>query len=116
MRSRSSHKTADVKSQYNHSKNGLQSNNAVLQKFLRFPGIFTPVARLKPDRPLYRNSLKMLDWQDDLKLLDSELYLDSRQRRALCFVSHAHGDHLGPHEHAICTPPTAPPAARRAAP
>ena len=55
----------------------------------------------------------MLDWQDDLKLLDSELYLDSRQRRALCFVSHAHGDHLGPHEHAICTPATAALAERR---
>jgi Cft2 family RNA processing exonuclease len=48
----------------------------------------------------------MLDWQDDLKLTDSDVYLDSRRRRSICFVSHAHGDHLGPHEHAICTAAT----------
>jgi Cft2 family RNA processing exonuclease len=48
----------------------------------------------------------MLDWQDDLKLSESDVYLDSRRRRSLCFVSHAHSDHLGPHQHAICTPAT----------
>src|SRR3954462_8967729 len=48
----------------------------------------------------------MLDWQDDLKLADSDVYLDSRRRRSLCFVSHAHSDHLGPHEHAIGTAAT----------
>ena len=55
----------------------------------------------------------MFEWQDDLKLAASELYLDSRQSRALCFVSHAHTDHLGPHMHAICTPATAVLAERR---
>jgi Cft2 family RNA processing exonuclease len=55
----------------------------------------------------------MLEWRDDLKLAESELYLDSRQCRALCFVSHAHTDHLGPHLHAICTPATAKLAERR---
>src|SRR6266699_6818313 len=49
----------------------------------------------------------MLDWQDDLKLQQSDLYLDSRSGRAFCFISHAHTDHLGCHEHAICTPATA---------
>jgi len=48
----------------------------------------------------------MLDWDDDLKLSDSDVYLDSRRRRSTCFVSHAHSDHLGPHEHAICTAAT----------
>jgi len=55
----------------------------------------------------------MLEWLDDLKLADSELYLDSRRGRPFCFVSHAHGDHLGPHAHAILTPATADLAARR---
>ncbi|MDB5319314.1 MAG: Ribonuclease [Phycisphaerales bacterium] len=55
----------------------------------------------------------MLDWQDDLKLAESNVYLDSRRGRSLCFVSHAHTDHLGPHEHAICTPATEALARRR---
>ena len=55
----------------------------------------------------------MLEWQDDLKLSESDLYLDSRQSRAHCFVSHAHTDHLGPHAHAICTSATAKLAQRR---
>jgi Cft2 family RNA processing exonuclease len=55
----------------------------------------------------------MLDWQDDLKLSESDVYLDSRRGRATCFVSHAHADHLGPHEHAICTPATERLARRR---
>jgi len=48
----------------------------------------------------------MLEWADDLKLCGTELYLDSRQPRARCFVSHAHSDHLGTHEQAIATGPT----------
>jgi len=55
----------------------------------------------------------MLEWQDDLKLSESDLYLDSRQCRAHCYVSHAHTDHLGPHVHAICTRATAKLAERR---
>src|SRR5689334_18875602 len=45
----------------------------------------------------------MLEWRDDLKLCGTELYLDSRQPRGRCFVSHAHSDHLGTHEQAIAT-------------
>jgi Cft2 family RNA processing exonuclease len=48
----------------------------------------------------------MLEWADDLKLCGVGLYLDSRQPRERCFVSHAHSDHLGVHEHAIATPAT----------
>ena len=55
----------------------------------------------------------MLDWQDDLKLSDSDLYLDSRRPRALCYVSHAHGDHLGAHAHALGTAATFALAERR---
>jgi len=49
----------------------------------------------------------MLEWADDLKLCGTELYLDSRRPRRRCFVSHAHGDHMGVHEQAIATPATA---------
>jgi Cft2 family RNA processing exonuclease len=57
----------------------------------------------------------MLEWHDDdLKLAGTELYLDSRCCRPLCFVSHAHSDHLGPHAHAIGTPETFALAERRA--
>lgn len=55
----------------------------------------------------------MLDWQDDLKLEQSDLYLDSRQARPLCFVSHAHSDHLGAHAHALGTAQTFALAERR---
>ena len=48
----------------------------------------------------------MLEWDDDLKLCGTELYLDSRRPRERCFISHAHSDHLGVHEHAIVTPAT----------
>jgi Cft2 family RNA processing exonuclease len=49
----------------------------------------------------------MLEWADDLKIRGTELYLDSRRPRPLCFVSHAHADHLGLHERALVTPATA---------
>jgi Cft2 family RNA processing exonuclease len=55
----------------------------------------------------------MLDVQDGLKIENSSLHLDARDGRGLCFVSHAHSDHLGPHEHAVCTPETAVLAERR---
>ena len=48
----------------------------------------------------------MLEWADDLKVRDTELYLDSRTPRTRCFVSHAHSDHLGNHDQAIATPAT----------
>ena len=55
----------------------------------------------------------MLHWDGALKLTDVDLYLDSRDPRATCFVSHAHSDHLGLHESAIATPATAALAAHR---
>lgn len=45
----------------------------------------------------------MLEWADDLKIQNLDLYLDSRQTRALCFVSHAHSDHICRHHCAIAT-------------
>ena len=48
----------------------------------------------------------MFHWDQDLRIAGTKLFLDSRSARAHCFVSHAHSDHLGEHEHAICTPQT----------
>lgn len=49
----------------------------------------------------------MFQWDDDLKIPSAGLYLDSRQPRQRCFVSHAHGDHIGCHVETIATAPTA---------
>lgn len=55
----------------------------------------------------------MLEWDNDLKIQGTDLYLDSRQPRGLCFVSHAHSDHLGLHKQPLATPATAAIAAQR---
>jgi Cft2 family RNA processing exonuclease len=49
----------------------------------------------------------VVELTDDLKLRGSNLYLDSRQDREICFVSHAHSDHIACHGCAIATPATA---------
>ena len=49
----------------------------------------------------------MLEWADDLKIRGTDLYLDSRSPRPLCFISHAHADHLGRHERSLATSGTA---------
>jgi putative mRNA 3-end processing factor len=49
----------------------------------------------------------MLEWSDDLKIGGTGLFLDSRADRPLCFISHAHSDHLGRHQVALATSETA---------
>ncbi len=49
----------------------------------------------------------MLEWDNDLRIRNTPLYLDSRQPRPLCFVSHAHSDHIAAHERSIATAETA---------
>ena len=49
----------------------------------------------------------MLEWAGDLKISGTGLFLDSRQPRPLCFMSHAHADHLGRHERSLATAGTA---------
>lgn len=55
----------------------------------------------------------MIAWRDGLLVEPVDLWLDSRKPRRLCFVSHAHTDHLGEHDHAIATPETVKLASRR---
>src|SRR4051812_13346973 len=51
----------------------------------------------------------MLEWDGALKICNADLYLDSRQARGACVVSHAHSDHLPdtPHARTFATPATA---------
>lgn len=52
----------------------------------------------------------MLQWDDDLRVAGTPLYLDSRRPRPVCFVSHAHSDHMpydAPHGLAYATAATA---------
>ncbi|MBX9790820.1 MAG: hypothetical protein K2Y37_18025 [Pirellulales bacterium] len=48
-------------------------------------------------------------WHYDrgLKLTKADLAVDVRRRQPRAFVSHAHNDHMGRHELALCTPATA---------
>jgi Cft2 family RNA processing exonuclease len=43
----------------------------------------------------------------DLRLADSEIYLDPQEPRRIGLISHGHSDHIGRHEHFVATPATA---------
>jgi Cft2 family RNA processing exonuclease len=49
----------------------------------------------------------MIEWDRALRITGTPLYLDSRLPRPLGFVSHAHSDHIAPHDRVIATPQTA---------
>ena len=49
----------------------------------------------------------MFHWDNGLFLTDAQLALDVRRRQPRGFISHAHADHIGSHELALCTPATA---------
>ncbi len=44
--------------------------------------------------------------QGNLRVTGSTLFLDAKRQSPLCFVSHAHADHIAKHECAIATPET----------
>jgi putative mRNA 3-end processing factor len=46
-------------------------------------------------------------WDGGLRLSKADLAVDFRRRQPRAFVSHAHTDHIAPHEYALCTPETA---------
>lgn len=49
----------------------------------------------------------MFHWDRGLFLTAASLAVDVRRRQPRAFVSHAHADHIAPHELALCTPATA---------
>ncbi|HZZ43617.1 MAG TPA: MBL fold metallo-hydrolase [Tepidisphaeraceae bacterium] len=49
----------------------------------------------------------MLQWDDDLRVGGTDLWLDGRVGRGVSFVSHAHSDHIAVHGRSIATPATA---------
>jgi DNA ligase-1 len=49
----------------------------------------------------------VVSYQRGVHLASAGLWLDPRDARELAFVSHAHSDHIGFHQHILCTPATA---------
>jgi Cft2 family RNA processing exonuclease len=49
----------------------------------------------------------MFHWDDGLVLTKAGLAVDFRRRQPRAFISHAHSDHIGRHEYALCTAETA---------
>lgn len=49
----------------------------------------------------------MFHWNKGLFITAANLAVDVRRRQKCGFVSHAHADHMAPHELALCTPETA---------
>jgi len=49
----------------------------------------------------------MFHWDRGLFLTAASLAVDVRRRQPRGFISHAHADHIAPHELALCTPATA---------
>jgi Cft2 family RNA processing exonuclease len=49
----------------------------------------------------------MFHYDGGLKITAIDLAVDIPRRQARGFISHAHADHMAPHELAVCTPPTA---------
>ena len=49
----------------------------------------------------------MFHWDHGLFLTSANLAVDVRRRQKFGFISHAHADHVAPHELALCTPATA---------
>lgn len=55
----------------------------------------------------FKNAVTMIYWNKGLFLRSQRLALDVTRRQPCGFISHAHADHIGPHELALCTPATA---------
>ncbi len=49
----------------------------------------------------------MIEYKNGIHIIGTNLWLDSRDSQELCFVSHAHVDHLGSHSNIIVSRPTA---------
>jgi putative mRNA 3-end processing factor len=55
----------------------------------------------------FRSSVRLFQTDPDIRLANSEIYLDPAEPRKIGIISHGHSDHIGRHEHFIATAPTA---------
>jgi len=55
----------------------------------------------------------MLDFEDGVHLIGTEIFIDSRRGRERGIVTHAHSDHIARHRRWVASPPTAALCARR---
>lgn len=55
----------------------------------------------------------MLDFEDGVHLIGTNVFIDSRRKRERGIVTHAHSDHVGRHERWVASPATAALCARR---
>lgn len=53
-----------------------------------------------------RRGRLMIELNNGIRIVGTELWLDSTRARPLGFISHAHGDHTGKHQQIIATPAT----------
>jgi Cft2 family RNA processing exonuclease len=61
----------------------------------------------KRHEPIEEHSTNPLfHWEGGLKLTKAGLAIDFCRRQPRAFISHAHHDHMAPHEYALCTPET----------
>ena len=51
--------------------------------------------------------MRLFQADPDIRLINSEIYLDPAEPRKIGIISHGHSDHIGRHEHFVATPPTA---------
>lgn len=51
--------------------------------------------------------MRLFQTDPDIRLINSEIYLDPAEPRKIGIISHGHADHIGRHEHFIATAPTA---------
>ncbi len=51
--------------------------------------------------------MRLFQADPDIRLANSEIYLDPAEPRKIGIISHGHSDHIGRHEHFIATAPTA---------
>ncbi len=48
----------------------------------------------------------MIEYAHGIRVKGTDLWMDASRKKPLCFVSHAHGDHLRRHETVVATPET----------
>ena len=58
-------------------------------------------------RSSFISAVRLFQADPDIRLANSEIYLDPAEPRKVGIITHGHSDHIGRHEHFIATVPTA---------